>query len=54
MTCRDEVLAAATVIVRRTGKNEFSPQEVIDALVESGSGATRRPPFGLTLSLDAA
>lgn len=37
MTCRDEVLSAARLIVQRKGINQFSPQEIIDQMRNSGS-----------------
>lgn len=39
--CREEVLEAATEIVSRKGRNEFTPSDVIDFL--QGLGTTYKP-----------
>ncbi len=37
MTCREEVLLSAKLIVSRKGINEFSPQEIVDQMLRSGT-----------------
>ena len=37
MACYDEVLESANQIVKKKGKNEFSPSEVIDFLLKKGT-----------------
>lgn len=37
MTCRDELLEAVKVIIKRKGKNEFSIPEVIEYMKQKGT-----------------
>ncbi len=37
MTCRDEILHCARELVQRSGRNEFSIQEVVDCMESEGT-----------------
>ena len=37
MTCRDETLASVKQILRRTGRNEFTVQEVVEQMQADGT-----------------
>lgn len=37
MTCRDEILECVAQIIANTGKNEFSIEDVIQAMTDRGS-----------------
>lgn len=37
MTCRDEILECIAAIERSTGRKDFTPQEIVDRMRQSGT-----------------